>query len=206
MFSGIVSALGKVERIKKNGIHSIDLSVKKINLDGFLTKKTPITIGSSILCSGICLTVKQINKKILTFDVSDETIMKTNFSSWKKGTIINLERSLKAGDEIGGHFVSGHIDGVVKIKEMVEENESIRLRLNLTNKLKKFIAEKGSVALNGISLTVNKTGINFFEVNIIPFTWQNTNLNFLSVNSSLNIEIDLLSRYLINYNRVKNSL
>ena len=89
---------------------------------------------------------------------------------------------------------------------MVEENESIRLRLNLTNKLKKFIAEKGSVALNGISLTVNKTGINFFEVNIIPFTWQNTNLNFLSVNSSLNIEIDLLSRYLINYNRVKNSL
>ena len=113
---------------------------------------------------------------------------------------------MKAGDEIGGHFVSGHIDGVVKIKEMVEENESNKIEIKFNKKLKKFIAEKGSVALNGISLTVNKTGINFFEVNIIPFTWQNTNLNFLSVNSSLNIEIDLLSRYLINYNRVKNNL
>ena len=206
MFTGIVSHLGKVKKISHPDDWELMVDVINNNDPDCSFNINSIAIGASISCSGICLTLKNVSNNTLFFDVSDETIMKTNFSSWKKGTIINLERSLKAGDEIGGHFVSGHIDGVVKIKEMVEENESIRLRLNLTNKLKKFIAEKGSVALNGISLTVNKTGINFFEVNIIPFTWQNTNLNFLSVNSSLNIEIDLLSRYLVNYNRVKNSL
>ncbi len=203
MFTGIVSALGKIHEIKKDFIHTLYVDIDKINLDGFLTKKNPINLGSSILCSGICLTVKKIDKKLLIFDVSDETIERTNFSSWKIGSIINLERSLKAGDEIGGHFVSGHVDDIAEIKDIKKINKSIRLRLSFKKKLQKFITEKGSVTLNGVSLTVNKTGKNYFDVNIIPFTWENTNFKFLSIGSTLNIEIDMLSRYLINYKKVR---
>ena len=202
MFSGIVSALGKIENIEKDKIWKVDILIDRINLEEFLTKENPIKLGSSILCSGICLTVNKINKNILSFDVSEETASKTNFLLWKENTIINLERSLRVGDEIGGHFVSGHVDDKIQVKNIFEMNDSKIIQFLFTKKLRKYIAEKGSVTLNGVSLTVNKVKKDYFEVNVIPFTWKNTNLCFLNNGSFVNIEVDLLSRYLLNLKRV----
>ena len=154
--------------------------------------------GSSICCSGICLTVKKVNGNLLSFDVSNETIAKTNFPQWKIGTNVNLERSLRVGDEMGGHFVSGHIDDTVKVKKILEVDNSRLLQLSIKDKLRNYLVEKGSVTLNGVSLTVNYVKENFFEVNVIPFTWEKTNLRFLKNGSIVNIEVDLIARYLLN--------
>jgi len=198
MFSGIVGALGKVKIIEKNDIYNVALHVEKVYLPEFLSKDNPIKIGSSISCSGICLTVKENHNNLLFFDVSDETVSKTNFSEWKVGTYVNLERSLRIGDEIGGHFVSGHIDDVSIVKNIFKVDDSRMIQLSLKKKLSKFIAVKGSVTLNGVSLTVNNIKNNFFEVNIVPFTWNKTNLSFLKNGSIVNLEVDLLARYLLN--------
>ena len=200
MFSGIVSALGKVKNIDKNKIWTVDISIEKISIDGFLSKKNAIKLGSSILCSGICLTVKKIYKNVLTFDVSTETALKTNFLHWNKKTLVNLERSLRVGDEMGGHFVSGHVDDISEVLNITNVDKSKKVQLSMNNKISKYIVSKGSVTLNGISLTINNVEKKYFEVNIIPFTWQNTNFCFLKKGSIVNIEVDLLARYLLNEN------
>ncbi len=198
MFSGIVAAIGKVKIIKKVGIWTVSIIVEKILIEGFISKHNPIKIGASILCSGICLTVKQIKGNLITFDISEETASKTNFLSWKVGTMINLEKSLRVGEEIGGHFVSGHVDKTVEVIKINESEGSRLIRIKINHELKKHIVYKGSITLNGVSLTVNEVGQDFFEVNIIPFTWDNTNFNILKTGSILNLEVDLLSRYLLN--------
>ena len=200
MFSGIVSALGKVKNIDEKKIWTVDISIEKINLDQFLSKKNTIKLGASILCSGICLTVKKIFDNVLTFDVSTETALKTNFLHWNQKTVINLERSLKVGDEMGGHFVSGHIDDVSEVINITNVDKSKKIRFSMNNKISKYIVSKGSVTLNGISLTINNVEKKYFEVNIIPFTWENTNFCFLKKGSIVNIEVDLLARYLLNQN------
>ena len=203
MFSGIISALGVVKKITYNDIYSVDIEVKKINLEDFEKSDNLIKIGCSIACSGVCLTLKGKKDNILTFDISKETMNKTNLSNWKIGNVVNLERALRVGDEIGGHFVTGHVDTVLELKKIIEEDGSKILYINLKDEISPYIASKGSITIEGISLTVNDVKNDYFNVNIIPFTWNNTNLNNVKVNDFVNIEIDLLSRYLVNYQKKK---
>ena len=203
MFSGIISALGVVKNITYNDICSVDIEVKKINLEDFEKSNNLIKIGCSIACSGVCLTLTGKKDNILTFDISKETMSKTNLSNWKIGNVVNLERALRVGDEIGGHFVTGHVDTVLELKKIIEEDGSKILYINLNDQISPYIASKGSITIEGISLTVNEVKNDYFNVNIIPFTWDNTNLSNVKVNDFVNIEIDLLSRYLINYQKKK---
>ena len=203
MFSGIISALGVVKNITYNDIYSIDIEVKKINLEDFEKSDNLIKIGCSIACSGVCLTLTGKKDNILTFDISKETMNKTNLSHWKIGKLVNLERALRVGDEIGGHFVTGHVDTVLKLQKILEEEGSKILYINLNDEISPYIASKGSITIEGISLTVNDVKNDYFNVNIIPFTWNNTNLKNVKVNDFVNIEIDLLSRYLVNYQKKK---
>ena len=203
MFSGIISALGVVKNITYNDIYTVDIEVKKINLEDFEKSDNLIKVGCSIACSGVCLTLTGKKDNILTFDISKETMSKTNLSNWKIGNVVNLERALRVGDEIGGHFVTGHVDTVLELKKIIEEDGSKILHINLNNEISPYIASKGSITIEGISLTVNDVKNDYFNVNIIPFTWDNTNLSNVQVNDFVNIEIDLLSRYLVNYQKKK---
>ena len=201
MFSGIIAALGVVKNITYDDIYSFDIEIKKINLEEFEESNNLIKIGCSISCSGVCLTLTKKKYNILTFDVSKETMNKTNLSNWKIGDLVNLERALRVGDEIGGHFVTGHVDTVLELQKIVEEDGSRILYIKLNNEISPYIASKGSITIEGISLTVNEVNNDYFNVNIIPFTWDNTNLSKIKVNDFVNVEIDLLSRYLVNYQK-----
>ena len=201
MFSGIIAALGVVKNITYDDIYSFDIEIKKINLEEFEESNNLIKIGCSISCSGVCLTLTKKKYNILTFDVSKETMNKTNLSNWKIGDLVNLERALRVGDEIGGHFVTGHVDTVLELQKIIEEDGSRILYIKLNDEISPYIASKGSITIEGISLTVNEVNNDYFNVNIIPFTWDNTNLSKIKVNDFVNIEIDLLSRYLVNYQK-----
>ena len=201
MFSGIIAALGVVKNITYNDIYSFDIEIKKINLEEFEESNNLIKIGCSIACSGVCLTLTKKKYNILTFDVSKETMNKTNLSNWRIGKLVNLERALRVGDEIGGHFVTGHVDTVLELQKIIEEDGSRILYIKLNDEISPYIASKGSITIEGISLTVNEVNNDYFNVNIIPFTWDNTNLSKIKVNDFVNVEIDLLSRYLVNYQK-----
>jgi len=154
-----------------------------------------IVIGASIACSGICLTV--LEKSETSFDVaaSMETVSVTALKHWAVGQKINLERALRMGDELGGHIVSGHVDVVTQIQSITAEKESFILKIMLPEAIKGLVASKGSVALDGISLTVNNVYTDSFEVNIIAHTWANTTLGTYEVGQKINLEIDMLARY-----------
>lgn len=154
-----------------------------------------IPLGASICCSGCCLTVTEKGKKSFFVDVSAETLNKTSLGEWVEGSTVNLEPSLKIGDEIGGHFVFGHVDDVSKIMEIKPDGGSHRLKISLPRLLSASIAPKGSVALDGVSLTVNEVEKEFFGVNIIPHTWTKTSLGQKKVGDRLNLEVDMLARY-----------
>ena len=201
MFSGIIAALGVVKNITYCDIYSFDIEIKKINLEDFEESNNLIKIGCSISCSGVCLTLTKKKYNILTFDVSKETMKKTNLSNWKIGKLVNLERALRVGDEIGGHFVTGHVDTILELQKIIEEDGSRILYIKLNDEISPYIASKGSITIEGISLTVNEVNNDYFNVNIIPFTWDNTNLSKIKVNDFVNVEIDLLSRYLVNYQK-----
>ncbi len=191
MFSGIIENKGFVLKFEKKKDY-------RLVLDTNLRYKD-IKNGSSVCCNGICLTVvsKKKNKKYtqLSFDVSQETINCSNFNVIKKGDEINIEKSLRVGDEISGHFVFGHVDDTSKLISVKKIGDSHEIRLEISKKIKKFIAKKGSVSLNGISLTVNQVKNNFIVLNIIPFTWLNTNLKGLKIGDRINLEVDMLARY-----------
>ncbi len=188
MFTGIIKTMGTV------------VAVDETRGDARFTIETDmdlthIPIGASICHAGCCLTVVEKNDNQFVVDVSAETLSKTSLGQWKDGTKINLEPSLKVGDELGGHIVSGHVDGVANIVSITPEGDSHRLVIEAPDDLAKFIAPKGSVALDGISLTVNEVNGNQFGVNIIPHTWNVTTLGQNKVGDKLNIEIDLMARY-----------
>jgi len=189
MFTGIITALGRIEKI--------DASRPDVRY----TVSTPwdmanIAMGASVSCSGCCLTVVEKSGKNFSVDVSRETLSKTNLSHWAEGTQINLEQSLKVGDELGGHIVSGHVDGIAVIESITPDGGSKRIKLRVPDELAKFIAPKGSVALDGISLTVNEVDGNIFGVNIIPHTWDVTSFNGqMRPGHIMNMEVDLLARY-----------
>ena len=193
MFTGIIDHNGEIIKITKKRNKDISIFV--------LTRFKPkdIKLGSSICCNGVCLTVCKIkklkNKLELSFDVSNETINCTNFSKLKIGSKINLEKSLRMGDEISGHFVFGHVDEVSKLLTIKRIKGSHQLKFSKSKKLSKYIAKKGSIAVDGVSLTINSSDSKSFSVNIVPYTWEHTNFNKLKVNSLINVEVDMLARY-----------
>ena len=158
-------------------------------------KMDDVAMGASIACSGCCLTVTEKGPDWFDVYVSSETLSKTNLGEWKIGTEINLERSLKLGDEMGGHIVSGHVDGLAVITSIETEGDSWRIKIRPPQTLEKFVAAKGSVALDGISLTVNHVNDNIFDINVIPHTLDVTTLGNRKVGDRLNMEIDMLARY-----------
>jgi len=189
MFTGIATNIGTIKDI--NDINSEYL----IETD---MKTSDIKIGSSVLCSGICLTVIKINKNSFTTNISEETLIATNAKYWKKGTRLNLEKSLKLQDELGGHIVTGHIDQITKVIEKKILEKSMLLNIYLPAKLKKFICRKGSIAIDGISLTINKVNTKNFFVNLIPHTASITTLGDLEKDHKVNLEVDVLARYIDN--------
>jgi riboflavin synthase len=190
MFTGIVTDVGRVRHIEKRGDTHIVIST---NYD-----LSNVDMGASIACSGVCMTVvdKGTGKDSwFAVTASGETLSKTTIGSWKAGDPVNLERPMRVGDEFGGHIVSGHVDGVAEVKLMVSEGESTRITFEVPPALSKFIASKGSVALDGVSLTVNEVEGTRFGVNIIPHTSKVTTFGRLKPGSKVNLEIDLLARY-----------
>ena len=201
MFTGIVSHLGIVESINRLDDWEVCISISKENSLNISSFNGSLIVGASISCSGICLTLKKIKDNFLFFDLSNETASKTNFLSWVVGTFVNIERSLKVGDEIGGHFVYGHVDTTAYINKIQKIEGSYKLTFEIDNSLSKFFASKGSVTVDGVSLTVNDVEQNTFCVNIIPFTWTNTCFSYYKIGSIVNVEIDILARYLERLNK-----
>ena len=194
MFTGIVTALGTVREVQPiGGAH--DLRVVIGVSPEFLAEPVAAVLGASIACSGVCLTVVQLGGDSFGVDASAETLAKTTAGGWKPGSRINLERSLRIGDELGGHLVSGHVDGVAEVLEAAPENASVRWRFRAPRDVARFIAPKGSVALDGVSLTVNEVDGAIFGVNIIPHTASVTSFGTLQPGRRVNLEVDTLARY-----------
>ena len=193
MFNGIVYKTGLIKIIRKNK-NSTYIGIKtKIN---FKNKD----IGSSVCCDGVCLTIVKIKKKIIYFYISNETLKRSNFKSLKINQIINLEKSLIYGQNISGHFSQGHVDATAKIIKIVFVDKAWLVKFKISNnKLNKFLAEKASISINGVSLTISKVYKNIFEINIIPHTLKLTNLKYLKRNSLVNVELDILSKYVYKY-------
>lgn len=190
MFTGIVTDVGEVLELEQRG----DLRARI----GTNYAVAGIDIGASIACEGVCLTVVALgNSPRGWFDVeiSAETVSKTNLTGWKVGKRLNLERALKVGDELGGHIVSGHVDGVAEVVRCVPEGDSLRVTFRAPEALAKFIAPKGSVALNGTSLTVNEVDGCDFGVNFIPHTQKVTTWGEVAVGQKVNLEVDTMARY-----------
>ena len=200
MFTGIVSHIGIVNKISHPNDWELSIDVINDNNSDNDFNINSIAIGSSISCSGICLTLKKVLNNTLFFDVSDETREKTNFSTWKVGSLINLEKSLKVGDELGGHFVYGHVDTTAIIRSIEKINGSYKITFNINRNFLKYFASKGSVSVDGVSLTVNDVDKDFFTVNIVPFTWLHTSFKNYKTGTVVNIEIDILARYLESLN------
>lgn len=189
MFTGLIKNMGVVKDVSfKNKGARIAI---KTNLK--VSKKD---IGSSINCSGVCLTLENFRKKICFFYLSKETINKSIFKYIKLNQSINLEKSLKYGDEISGHFVQGHVDTIAKLKDKKILGKSWHLNFLISKKFTKYIAFKSSIGINGVSLTVNKIANESFSVVIIPHTLKMTNLYKLKINDYVNIEIDIIAKYL----------
>jgi len=194
MFTGIVTDLGTVREVQPLGDGN-DMRLVIGTSPAFLTQPAAAAIGASIACSGCCLTAVEFGGDWFAADASAETLSKTTLGRLRAGSRINLERSLRIGDELGGHLVSGHVDGVAEVLSAVPENGSVRWRFRLPPGLSRFVAEKGSVAIDGVSLTVNEVDGDVFGVNIIPHTAAVTTFGTLQPGGSVNIEIDTLARY-----------
>lgn len=196
MFTGIVTGMGSVRRLAPLG-GGQDM---RIVIGTPWPDTSAIAVGASVACGGCCLTAVEVGPDWFAVDVSGETLSKTKLGAWTEGSPMNLERSLRMGDELGGHLVSGHVDGVGEVASVVQENGSWRVTIEAPPDLARFIAQKGSVALDGVSLTVNEVadspdGPSRFGVNIIPHTWNVTTLGRLQPGHRVHIEIDMLARY-----------
>ena len=191
MFTGIIKKIGKVKTLKRDSKGAIIY----VEVPKDFSKQE---IGNSIAVDGACLTVTKIDEqaKLLEFFVMHESLSKTVISSYKTGTIVNLETPLKVGDELHGHMVQGHIDFVAKVLSVKADGDSKILEINFSDEFSKHIAVKGSVTINGVSLTVSKLHQNSFEVSLIPETQKDTNLGNLKKDAVVNVEIDIISRYL----------
>ena len=187
MFTGIITDIGRVTRLEQRG------DLRATIQTGYDTGS--IDIGASIACDGVCLTVIALSRDSFDVEISAETVSKTSAAGWTDGSQLNLERALKVGDELGGHIVSGHVDGVAKVMLVEDEGDSTRVLLQVPETLARFVAPKGSVALNGTSLTVNEVNGTTFGVNFIPHTKTVTTWGDVSEGDDVNLEIDTLARY-----------
>ena len=194
MFNGIIYNTGIVEKVLK-AKNSIEIVLKT----KLLFKKNEI--GSSICCNGVCLTLTKIKNNLTSFYLSKETLKKSNFRFIKKDNIINIEKSLSHGSKISGHYVQGHVDTTAVIQKIFIKDKTWVVNFIINKSFSKYLIEKGSIAINGASLTISKTTQNKFEVNIIPHTLKLTNLKELKEKGLVNIEFDIFSKYLINLNK-----
>ena len=185
MFTGIITTIGIIKSVEQRGDLRVTIECDFANA---------LRIGDSVAVSGACLTVVAASAETFTVDISAESLARTA-PRWRAGGRVNLERSLRYGDTLDGHMVSGHVDGVAVIKNIIESGGSHILEIEAPQELARFIAEKGSVTLDGVSLTVNKVENCRFSVNIIPHTWQITTLSDRKAGDALNLEIDMLARY-----------
>jgi len=199
MFTGLITGVGTVREVTPIGDGRDARFIIEVPRGGEWAEIGAVKLGASIACSGCCLTVVERGEDFFAVEVSAESLGLTTLGQWRKGSRINLEGSLRLGDELGGHLVSGHVDGLGEIVSIVPENGSTRWRFLVPASLGRFIAPKGSVAINGVSLTVNEvmddTDTTQFGVNIIPHTAAHTNFSTLAVGEKVNIEIDMLARY-----------
>jgi riboflavin synthase len=187
MFTGIVTDLGTVRRITPGPVTRLEIETAYPTAE--------IALGASVCCNGCCLSVVEKGPNWMAFEVSGETLSVTTLGSWQVGTRVNLERALKVGDELGGHLVSGHVDAVGRIVEQHADGGSIRITFGAPRAVMRFVASKGSIAVDGISLTVNEVTDTSFGVNIIPITQEVTNLGAVKAGSAVNLEIDQVARY-----------
>lgn len=190
MFTGIVEAMGRIERIE---VHGDDRRLHLVCEGSYLQS---VQAGESIAVSGVCLTALGKSHGTFSADVSVETLQVTTAGDWKVGSSVNLERALTPSKSLGGHFVSGHVDGVGRLLEQWPEARSRRLLFELPASLARFVAAKGSITVDGVSLTVNEVDDTRFGVNIVPHTWEFTSLGTLAPGARVNLEVDLLARYL----------
>lgn len=188
MFTGIITDLGRVLEVTPGADLGLTIGTRLPVAD--------MALGASIACNGVCLTAVAVGPDWFKVQVSAETLGKTTLGGWRVGTPVNLERPLRAGDELGGHIVSGHIDGIAHIINILPDGGSVRLTLRPPPELLGLIAPKGSIALDGVSLTVNGVVEDRFDINIIPHTQKWTNLGTLPIGAQVNLEVDMLARYL----------
>ena len=189
MFTGIITAEGTITRIAQNADGGAKLHIRTS------WDCAQIPIGASIACNGICLTLIGAEGNVFAADASAETLNITTMKHWQAGQNINLERALAVGDELGGHIVSGHIDGVAQIIAIKKAGDSTHMEFELPKTLAPYVAPKGSIALDGVSLTINQVKGRQFSVMVIPHTGATTNLGKLAVGDEVNVEVDLLARY-----------
>jgi riboflavin synthase len=187
MFTGIITDIGRLAQLEQGG------DLRATVETGYDTGS--IDIGASIACDGVCLTVIALGQSSFEVEISAETVSKTSVAAWSLGGRINLERALRVGDELGGHIVSGHVDGVAHVTLVEDEGDSTRVVLEVPEALARFVAPKGSVALNGTSLTVNEVDGTSFGINFIPHTKTVTTWGDVAVGDAINMEIDTLARY-----------
>lgn len=188
MFTGLIQDIGRVQALSRGEELRAEIKIHDL-------PAAELVMGASIACDGCCLTVVDFGTDWFAVEISEETLSKTNLGQWAVGTQVNLESSLKLGDALGGHIVSGHVDGLAVLKNITPEGGSYNLRFEVPEAFAGYIAQKGSITLNGVSLTINKVQGNAFEVNIIPHTWQATNLSALQAGQSAHFEVDMLARY-----------
>ena len=189
MFTGIIQSKGDIKEI----LSSREGARLKINTNALDLSDSKV--GDSIAVDGVCLTVTQLSGDGFTADVSNETLACTTFSGLKQEQEVNLEKSLRANQGINGHLVSGHVDGIGSVSSVEKDGDSVRIQIEAQNDIVKYIAKKGSICINGVSLTVNRVVKNIFDVNIVPHTLSATTLADLSLNSNVNLEIDQIARY-----------
>jgi riboflavin synthase len=187
MFTGIITDVGRVRRLERGALLRLEIETRWPTAE--------IALGASICCGGVCLSVVSIEPGCFAVEVSAETLSKTILGKWRAGTRVNLERALRLGDELGGHMVSGHVDGVGDLVERRADGGSVRMTFEAPAELARLIAPKGSIALDGVSLTVNEVNGRRFGVNIIPITLRETNLGDRQAGDAVNLEIDPLARY-----------
>ena len=193
MFTGIVTDVGTVRKAEQRGDLRLEIST------GY--DLGTVDLGASISCSGVCLTVVDRGEDWFAVDVSGETISKTAADHWREGAKLNLERSLRLGDELGGHIVTGHVDAVATVVGTCPEGDSLKVGVSIPRALGPMVAQKGSIAVDGVSLTVNEVreaedGTTHFAINIIPHTAHETTLGSLTQGQQLNVEVDVLARYI----------
>ncbi|MGJ7044703.1 riboflavin synthase [Thermoanaerobacterium thermosulfurigenes] len=187
MFTGIIEEVGKVKMIQRGNITKIAVECKKV-LDG-------VRIGDSVAVNGVCLTVTNIGKDLFTSDIMYETLKTSNLVSLKIGSIVNLERALSILGRLNGHIVTGHVDTVGTIIDKNKINDTTTFKIKIGERYSKYVADKGSIAVDGISLTVVESSASYFTVSIIPHTDNNTTLNIKRIGDTVNIEVDILSKY-----------